>query len=244
MKLCDSVFLVGSGEYGLSNLYDCSVYVVDTGDQLVMIDSGSGLESERIIHNMIGDGLDVRKLKTVFLTHCHPDHSGGAHFFEKTYGARIFIATEEMELLLHGDEEQTGLNAAKRYGIYGPELSFVNCRKASSIDDEMLFEFGKYSLKAIRVPGHSPGSMCFRIIGENLDALFTGDAVLADGVIGLLNIEGSTLKGFREFLPKLENETAKSLFPGHGVFTLSRGHEHIVRALEAVRSLAVPKSIL
>ncbi len=244
MKLCDGIFMVGSGEFGLSNNYDCSVYIIDAGENLFMIDCGSGVNAERIVQNMKDDGLEVNKLKALFLTHCHLDHAGGAHYFEKEHGVDIFIAVEEMGLLLSGTEQEIGLESAKDYGIYGNDVSFTNCRKAIPIEDGNEYNLGALSLRAISVPGHSLGSMCFRVTGNNLDALFTGDTTFANGVIGLLNLEGSSLKGFRDFLPKLENEVAESFLPGHGVFSLSRGHEHILQALQAVRSIAVPKSIL
>lgn len=48
MKLTDNVYLVGSGEIGLTNQYDCHVYLIDGGSDAVLIDAGVGIESEKI----------------------------------------------------------------------------------------------------------------------------------------------------------------------------------------------------
>ena len=49
MRLTSRIYLVGSGLYGfgLTNDYDCHVYLVDCGSSAVLVDSGVGLEVDR-----------------------------------------------------------------------------------------------------------------------------------------------------------------------------------------------------
>ena len=51
MRLTSRIYLVGSGLYGfgLTNDYDCHVYLVDCGSSAVLVDSGAGLEVDRIV---------------------------------------------------------------------------------------------------------------------------------------------------------------------------------------------------
>ena len=244
MRLHNSVFLVGSGEYGLSHRHDCSIYLIDTGDEMIMVDSGCGNEPERIIRNIEADGLEPQRLAAVFLTHCHYDHAGGASFFHKEFGTDIYVSSVDVDLLLSGTDEEIGLCAAKRSGIFDSDYHFSNCEEALPLKDSDCLAFGDLSLRVISVRGHSPGSVCFRASLRDFDGLFTGDTLLANGLIGLLNMDGSSLKDFREHLPKLESESPDALLPGHGVFTLSNAYEHIVKALEAIKNLAVPRSML
>ncbi|MDH5441735.1 MAG: hypothetical protein OEY31_14130, partial [Candidatus Bathyarchaeota archaeon] len=58
MKITRDVYMVGSGQIRLSNPFDCHVYLVDCGDELVLIDAGAGLNSGLIMDNIQGEGFD------------------------------------------------------------------------------------------------------------------------------------------------------------------------------------------
>ena len=77
MKLTESIALVGSSRFGLSNPFDCSIYAIDCGDGVVLIDAGVGLEPELVEANMRNDGFDPALVKAVVITHTHADHAGG-----------------------------------------------------------------------------------------------------------------------------------------------------------------------
>ena len=64
MQLSDEVYLVGGGDYGfnLSHRLDCHTYVVDGGDELVLIDAGFGPGTDEILANMRRDGLDPARV--------------------------------------------------------------------------------------------------------------------------------------------------------------------------------------
>ena len=70
MKLTEDIYLVGSAEFGISNEYDCHVYLIDGGEEAALIDCGVGYDTERILQN-IREVIDIRKLKRVYLTHLH-----------------------------------------------------------------------------------------------------------------------------------------------------------------------------
>ena len=62
------------GGFDLSHRADCCVYLVEAGDELVMIDSGAGPSLDRIIENVSKLGLDPDRINHVIATHCHIDH--------------------------------------------------------------------------------------------------------------------------------------------------------------------------
>ena len=45
MRLTRSVYLVGGGTlaFGLSDDYDCHVYVIDGGEEMALVDAGAGI---------------------------------------------------------------------------------------------------------------------------------------------------------------------------------------------------------
>ena len=64
-EIIKGVYLVGSSE--ITDPGDCSVYLMDLGE-LVLIDTGAGMNTDAIIKNIERLGLDPGKISTVILT--------------------------------------------------------------------------------------------------------------------------------------------------------------------------------
>ncbi len=87
------------------------------------------------------------------------------------------------------------------------------------LDDESVIEFGDLRLHTIATPGHTPGSMCFRLEGAPL--LFSGDTLFPGGP-GNTSLEGGDFKTIissieRRLIAPLDPSTV--VLPGHGVDT-------------------------
>ena len=87
------------------------------------------------------------------------------------------------------------------------------------LDDESVIEFGDLRLHTIATPGHTPGSMCFRLEGPPL--LFSGDTLFPGGP-GNTSFEGGDFKTIissieRRLIATLDPSTV--VLPGHGVDT-------------------------
>ena len=86
------------------------------------------------------------------------------------------------------------------------------------LDDESTLEVGRLRLHTIATPGHTPGSMCFRLEGSPL--LFSGDTLFPGG-------PGSTSGDAARFATIIEQIETKLLclapdtlvLPGHGADT-------------------------
>jgi len=103
------VYQVGGSD--ISHPADCSVYLIDCGD-LVLIDSGAGPSYSQLVSNIETLGFDPQKIKAVIATHRHIDHIGALWQFQKEFGAQI-VAHQ-----LDADGIEKGLNtAAELYGI-------------------------------------------------------------------------------------------------------------------------------
>jgi glyoxylase-like metal-dependent hydrolase (beta-lactamase superfamily II) len=244
MKLTHSVYLVGSGHFGLSHEFDCSVYVVDCRDELVMIDAGAGCDTNSIVENVKRDGLDPSGLSRILLTHFHGDHSGGAHYFHDSFGCRVYIGAEEADVLEQGDEKDMVLDVAIKSGFYSPDYKFANCDVSVRLDNDQSVACGNLTFRALNVPGHSRGSFCYLVDLPEGRALFTGDTVFAEGVIGMLNCEGSVLSDYRKYLKRLAGLNIDILFPGHRVFVLSGGQSHIDQAIESLGLIQLPPNFI
>jgi glyoxylase-like metal-dependent hydrolase (beta-lactamase superfamily II) len=244
MKLTDHVYLVGSGDFGISHPFDSNVYIVDCGKELALIDTGAGCDSERIAGNIEKDSLDISKVSRILLTHGHADHAAGAHYFQKRFGSDVCLSEAEVELVETGSEEDLSLDIAKASGLYSPEYKFQHCAIDVPLRHEDAVFCGPYTFTALHVPGHSAGSVCFLADLPEGRALFTGDTVFPEGVIGMLNCRGSELSDYRRYIHRLSGLNIDMLFPGHRVFVLSGGQGHVDQAIESLSLLQLPRNFI
>src|SRR5512136_1682644 len=112
LKICDRIYVVGG--YGLSGSEDCCVYLVDAGSELVLVDTGSGNNLNRIENNIRSSGFEPAQIRHIIATHCHIDHIGGLASMVQRYGSKV-IAHELDRPGIEG--ENNDLTAAAIYGI-------------------------------------------------------------------------------------------------------------------------------
>lgn len=227
MRLLPRVHLVGSGEMGLSDSWDCHVYLLDGGDELALIDAGGGRPAsyDHILANLADDGLDPSRIRHLILTHWHPDHVRGAAGWRERLGVQVYLPEIERAYLENGEAGIPPCPVDVGYG-HGDRLTV-----------------GDLTLEAIQVPGHSPGICALRLDLPERRVLFAADVVFANGVIGLINYPGSELAPYREYLPRLANLEIDALLPGHLLPVLRNGQRHIDRALAKLQKGFVPLSI-
>jgi hypothetical protein len=65
-----------------------------------------------------------------------------------------------------------------------------------------------------------------------------------EGRIVLLNCEGFELKAYRENIKKLANLGIDMLFPGHGIFALKNGQNHIDILVDAFDKLVINNQLI
>ncbi len=191
------------------NPFQENTYIVyDETNEAVIIDAGCIFDAEKqALTQFITD--NQLRIKHVLNTHLHLDHQFGNKFLYDTYGLKP-EAHQEDEFLLENVVAQ-----AKSFG-------FPINEKAQELGDYIVenqeIVFGNSTLKAIHVPGHSPGSVAFYCEKENL--IFVGD-VLFLGSIGRTDLakgDYSTLilSITKKMLP-LPDSTV--VYSGHGPAT-------------------------
>ncbi len=227
MRLTPRLYLVGSGEVGLSDPNDCHVYLLDGGGEYALIDAGCGTERSvaGILATIEREGLDPARLRTVILTHCHFDHAAGASIFRERFGCRVIAPAGERAFIEGG-----------RNGV---RPSVVD----RAVDDGDTIEVGALTLTAHCVPSHSEATTAYRVDTPEGRLLFAGDIVFANGVIGLINHPGSDLANYRAYIGRLGGLGIDALLPGHLVFTLGNGQRHIDVAIRRLTEGFVPYSI-
>jgi glyoxylase-like metal-dependent hydrolase (beta-lactamase superfamily II) len=149
-EIAEGIYLIGGPN--VTRPEDAAVYLVDFGDELVMIDSGAGNSSSQLDRNIEMLGLKPSKLTQIILTHCHIDHIGSATYFREKYKSEIVIHELDARALETGDSMKT---AANWYGTTFPPTRVDRKLKGA----HEILNFGQEDLHCLHTPGHTPGSI-------------------------------------------------------------------------------------
>lgn len=188
------------------NMFPVNCYVLaDETQEAVIIDAGCYYpEEQRQLKSFITTHqLTVRHLLN---THLHADHLFGNAFAAREFGVSP-EASQRDEFLLAGIP-----TFCKSFGF---PLNEKPAALGHYISDGETIRFGNTELKAISVPGHSPGSLVYYCEKEH--CMFSGDT-LFKGSIGRADLEGGNFDDLRENIMSrlfvLPDNTM--VYPGHG----------------------------
>lgn len=215
----DRVYMVGDS--AMTDSKDCSVYLIDVGD-LVLIDTGAGMSTDRIIANIESFSLNPAHISTIILTHCHIDHVGGALSLRQRFNAKTVMHEKEAAIVERGDAKMT---AAHWYGINFKPLPIDLKLKG----EEERLSFGNYAITCLHTPGHSPGSISAYIDIDGQRVLFGQD------IHGpFLKEFGADMVAWTRSMELLLSLNADVLCEGHfGVYRpASAVHDYIERYLD------------
>lgn len=177
--------------------------------EAIIIDPGDNTGQ---IHDTIKEkGLLVKK---ILLTHAHLDHCAHAGVLAGKL-RKSGLTPEELTLYMHKEERWLYDNLALQGKTFGIPIPDKRCSVSFMEDNEEIRISAEHLLKAILVPGHSPGSLCFLSKEQNFliagDVLFRGSIGRTDLWKGDMNQLVQTIK---DKLFTLDEKT--NVLPGHG----------------------------
>jgi hydroxyacylglutathione hydrolase len=241
LRLSRHVWLIGSGQVGLSNPMDCHVYLVGGSDAFYLVDAGVGIEPEHLLANLRATGAEEAHVRGLLLTHVHSDHAGGARALSEALSVDVLASEAEARQLAEGTDETLGLERAKVSGIYPEDYQFQH-HQAAAIPDGWRDGADDWSLRAVVAPGHSVGSTAYVLETSAGRDLFCGDTVFWGGKLGLLNCWGSSAEAYRENFHRLVQLDIAGFYPGHQLFAVADGQRHLNAAAEALAGVYMPES--
>jgi hydroxyacylglutathione hydrolase len=200
-------------------------YTGKLADELVLFDTGPPTSETR---QYLLDHIDLANLKHIFITHCHIDHYGQAHWLEQNCDAALYLPYRDCLKISEHDRRiremysllsDLGFGAAYLDGlrkIFDSGALFPPVPKQFLVVENDLPE--RLGLEVLACPGHSQSDLVY--IGE--DWAVTGDTLLK-GVFQspLLDVDletGGRFKNYQAYcssLVKLAGLQDKTVLPSH-----------------------------
>ncbi|MCY3834129.1 MAG: MBL fold metallo-hydrolase [Chloroflexi bacterium] len=248
MKMTSDLHVVGGGYFGfgLSGTLDCHVFVLNSGDELALIDPGMGMnhDFDTILDNIRADGLDPRKIRKLILTHYHCDHIGAAAEAQKRLDVEVYASAFAAPVIREADEQAVALDVAKAAGFYPEEFHLPPCPVDVELVEGDTINVGALELETFETPGHCDGHLSFLMRGGDRVYLLGADLVFWGGKVVWQNIHDCRIDAYADSMFKLEPYEFDALIPGHLQISLTGGKAHLDAACAAFRQLGIPPNLL
>ncbi|MCW2616167.1 MAG: putative hydrolase [Frankiales bacterium] len=200
--------------------FDTNCYVVapGQGEQCVVVDPGIGVEQQ------LDDLLREHRLQpvAVLLTHGHVDHTFSVTPVCGARGIPAWIHPADRDQL----EDPVKYLSAGSSALFGGRLAWTPPSDVRLLDPAEPLELAGMRISVDLAPGHTPGSVVFRLPGDAEDSeagapyLLSGD-VLFQGSVGRCDLPGGSWEAMQHSLASvilpMADETV--VLPGHGPST-------------------------
>lgn len=219
----------------------------------------TGVESDRAFSHLEASLALVRvkpsDLRSVLITHGHPDHFGAARRIVEASKARVFLHRyDEPKILATGGDSLIGATSAADYfRAAGVPQEFLDTfedvlqaaagafarqvERGERLEDGDTLEAGGVRLKTFHFPGHTSGMLNF--FAEREGVLFSGDHILPritpNPVLDLRPFDGEpkfrSLVHYLKSIDRAGKLPVRWVLPGHG-----RPFEDFQGCLERMRA--------
>jgi glyoxylase-like metal-dependent hydrolase (beta-lactamase superfamily II) len=165
-QITDEIYQVGGR--GLTAAEDAAIFLVCLPGVAALIDSGCGRATDLLLANVEAAGVRREQIRWLLITHCHFDHTGGAHELRRRLGCRVVAHALDAEFIEQGDNEVTAAS------WYGSSLCACPVDRRLALPREDIKIDGR-TITAVHIPGHSPGSVAYMMSSCNHRVVFAQD---------------------------------------------------------------------
>lgn len=130
-----------------------SAHLIDTGDGLILLDSGYPETLYLIMDGIRELGFSPYNLSLIMHSHGHIDHIGGTRALVELTGAKTAIGRRDLDYVTG----KRDLTFAKELGIPFDGFFEPDCL----LDDGDIIELGNTCITCLHTPGHTEGTMSY-----------------------------------------------------------------------------------
>jgi N-acyl homoserine lactone hydrolase len=186
-----------------------SVTLVRHGTRLLLADTGSFGMRSLLADRLAEHGVDPGSVTDILLTHAHYDHAANYLLFPS---ATIWISAAELSWAA---DRRAGFDPLPE--LYAADLAHNSRTRRITNDGEFLD-----GIEAFSAPGHTPGSLVYRVTGADGSVLFSGDAAknraeLVSGDVTSTMDRAASRDSVRTILELWRDRSDTLLVPGHDV---------------------------
>lgn len=229
---------VGSGIFRITvpipfDLRDVNLYLVDTGDGFLLIDTAiRTAEARAVVESSLARlGIAFRDIHTIVVTHFHTDHSGLAGRFRELADAPVVMSGPDAACLARFFAEGPPVEPADFFAAHGAPREFDTIARGMfpslsrlmvPFDADRIVDTGDAVATdrpavGLLTPGHTPGHLTVLLPEEGV--LFAGDHVLPriSPNIGLYDFgDPNPLGSYLASLERVRRVAPRRIFPAHG----------------------------
>lgn len=160
-----------------------NAYLINTGSKLVLVDAGAakvfGPTLGSVIQNLRAAGYDPAQIDAVMISHMHGDHVGGLLNGDGKPAfpnAVVYLSKGENDFWLSSDVAERAPAEYKKYFKMARDLAapYLDAGKWKTFGDG---EMPVPGVKAVLIPGHTPGHCAYEVTDGKDSLLITGDIV-------------------------------------------------------------------
>jgi metallo-beta-lactamase class B len=157
-RVVGTVHYVGTAELG--------AYLITSSEGHILIDGGLPSSAVPIEASIRKLGLDPKEIRILLTTQAHFDHVGSMAYFKKLSGARVEVMDGDVPALESG---------GKTDYLFGPDAKFhfEPVKVDRVLKDGDVVTLGGATLKAVRTPGHTPGSTTWTMTADEHGKKYT-----------------------------------------------------------------------
>ena len=144
-------FRIFGNLYYVGNRKACP-HLIDTGEGLILMDTGYGIETEFLMDNIRTLGFRVEDVKIIIHTHGHFDHFGGTDAIRSVSGATVCMSRVDTELI-----QQMPARALTHLAPVPMEIPHID----RLLEDGDHIRLGNTDITCLLSPGHTFGTMSF-----------------------------------------------------------------------------------
>jgi len=144
-KIKGNIYFVGC--------YAASAHLIDTGEGLILIDTGYPQSLYLVINSIYKLGFDIKDVRYIIHSHGHYDHLGGTKAIQALTGAKTFIGRGD-ETYANGTVDLTWAKELgyEYYEAFEPDVI---------MEDGDVICLGNTRIEVVSTPGHTPGTVSF-----------------------------------------------------------------------------------